>query len=296
MEFFHIKLRCDGGDPVKTCFRTRAKFADNASDFLETLIVVRHLVVGDAADLAVHRRPAEQLVVDLLTNGGFDEMRTGEKHTPGFIHDQRFIAHDWEIRTTGNTRSHDGSNLRDTHGRHDGIVPEDAAEMLFVREDLTLQWQEYARRINQINDGEPVLDRNFLGAEVLLAGNREPRPGFHRGIISDDNHFTSVNFPNPKHRPRRRRTAIFFIHLERSEQPDLKEVASGINQFLDSLACGELAFLVEFLDSHLAAAKLHRFGSLVYDIEEFAVGLFVLQERGGLLNCGTDLRHERPSL
>src|SRR5690606_489826 len=101
----------------------------------------------------------------------------------GLLHDQGLVAHDRQVGAAGHAAAHHGGDLRDAHAAHHGVVAEDAAEVLFVGEDLVLHGQVHAGAVHQVDDGQTVLDGDLLGAQVLLAGHGEPGAGLHGGVV-----------------------------------------------------------------------------------------------------------------
>ena len=103
-------------------------------------------------------------VVYILANGGFYEVATGQEDGAGFIYDEGFIAHDGQVGAPGHTASHYGGNLGDAHAAHDGVVAENATEVLFIRENFVLHGQVNPGAVYQVDDGQVVFHGNFLGA------------------------------------------------------------------------------------------------------------------------------------
>ena len=48
--------------------------------------------------------------------------------------------------------------------------------MLFVWENLVLHWQVHPRTVDEVDDGESILEGNLLGSKVFLPvmGNQAP--------------------------------------------------------------------------------------------------------------------------
>ena len=114
-------------------------------------------MICHAAESRVHVRPAQLLDRHLLAGRRADERRTAEENGAGVFDDDGFIGHRRHVRAAGRRPAHDGRDLRDLAGRHDGLVVEDAAEMFAIREDLCLQRQKCAARIDEVNAGQPIL-------------------------------------------------------------------------------------------------------------------------------------------
>ena len=61
-------------------------------------------------------------VVDVLTDGGFDQVAAGEEDAAGLLHDEGLVAHDGQVGAARHAAAHDGGDLRDAHGAHHGVV------------------------------------------------------------------------------------------------------------------------------------------------------------------------------
>ena len=77
--------------------------------------------------------------------------------------------------------------------RHAGLVVEDAAEVLAVGEDLVLQRQEGAARVDEVDARQAVLEGDLLGAQVLLHRDRKVGAALHRGVVGDDHRLAAVD-------------------------------------------------------------------------------------------------------
>ena len=69
---------------------------------------------------------------------------------------------------------------------HLRLVEEDPPEVLAVREDLGLQRQERAARVDEVQARQLVLLGDLLRAQVLLDRQREVRAALHRRVVRDD--------------------------------------------------------------------------------------------------------------
>ena len=66
------------------------------------------------------------------------------------------------------------------------LVVEDPTEVLAVGEDCSLLGEEGTAGVDEVDARQPVLERDLLGAQVLLDGDRVVRPTFHRGVVGHD--------------------------------------------------------------------------------------------------------------
>ena len=148
--------------------------------------VVHGEVVGDAREARVDVGAAEVLGRDHLARRGLHQGRAGEEDGALLPHDDRLVAHRGHVGAAGGAAPHHGRDLRDAERRHGGLVEEDAAEVVAVREDLVLVREVGAAAVHQVDAGEAVLLGDLLGAEVLLHGDREVGAALHRGVVGDD--------------------------------------------------------------------------------------------------------------
>ena len=122
---------------------------------VETRLVVGLAIVDGAAIARVNVGAAQVFVRDVLTDRRLDQGRPGEIQARSFGH-QHGVAQDRQVRTSGDAVAHDGGILGNALRREDGVVAEDPAEVVFIGEDLVLHGQKNARRVDQVNHGQPV--------------------------------------------------------------------------------------------------------------------------------------------
>ena len=121
-------------------------------------------------------------------------------------------------------------DLRDALGRHARLVEEDAAEVVAVGEDLGLQRQERAARVDEVDAGQAVLQRDLLRAQVLLHRHREVGAALHRGVVGDDHHFASRHAADAGHDARggaRRRRTCRRRRAARARETASRDRAAG---------------------------------------------------------------------
>ncbi len=149
------------------------------------------------------------------------ERRTAEKDGAGALDDDRFVRHRRHVGAAGGARSHHDGDLRDALRGHPRLVEEDAAEVLAVGEDLGLHRQEGAAGVDEVDARQPVLERDLLGAEMLLDGDRIVGAALHRGVVRDDDHLAARHAADAGHDTRTRRLVV--VHAERRERRKLEE-------------------------------------------------------------------------
>ena len=250
-----VEGRRHGRRAVEPDARALAEAAHEVADGGDGGLVVRHLVVGHARDVALRGGAAERLVVRHLAHGGADERRAREEDAARALDDERLVRHDGQVGAAGHARTHDGRDLRDALAGEHGVVAEDAPEVLLVGEDLVLHRQEDAGRIDEVDDGEVVFEGDLLGAEVLLGRHGKPRAGLDGGVVRDDYAQPALDAPEHDDDARRRAAADVLVHPVGRPQPDLQEVAA-VAERGDALAGGHLAAAVLALDPLPAAAEL----------------------------------------
>ncbi len=232
----------------------------------EARVVVRLAKIDRAADFRVHFRAAQFFGGNFLSDCRLHQRRPREKESRTFRH-QDVIAHHGQIRAARDAHSHDGRDLGNAHGAHDGVVAEHAAEIVGVGEDVFLQRQENASGIDQVNRGNMIVDGNILRANHFFRREREESPGFHRRVVGDDHHQTPADSPEAGDRARGRRAAPLLVHFVRGVNSQLEKRSVRIDQLGDALARGQAALLVLRFDGLRAAALLNR-GFLVLDFRE----------------------------
>ena len=152
---------------------------DLAGDRQRMAVVVGE-VVGDAGGARVHVAAAQVLGGHDLAGGGLHQRRAAQEDGPLVLHDDRLVAHRRHVGAAGRARAHHHRDLRDALRGEVGLVVEDAAEVLLVREDLVLQRQEGAAGIDEVDAGQAVLRARSparAGASSRSAGSRcRPSP------------------------------------------------------------------------------------------------------------------------
>ena len=166
--------------------RLAVEIRDDRAAEREGVLVVERLVVGDARLAGVDLGAAQLLGRDVLAGRGLHQRRAAEEDRAGALDDHGLVAHRRDVGATGRATAHDQRDLRDGRRRHAGLVVEDAAEVVAVREDLGLEREECAAAVDEVDARQPVLERDLLGAQVLLDGHRVVRAALDRRVVGDD--------------------------------------------------------------------------------------------------------------
>ena len=119
-------------------------------------------VVGKTADPRVHLGAAERLVVALLAGRHLHQRRTAEEDLRALLDHHDVVAHARHVRAAGRrVAEHDGDR-RDAFRRELGDVVE---RLPAGDEDLALRRQVGAAGLDQVDDRQPVLAGDLVGAQ-----------------------------------------------------------------------------------------------------------------------------------
>ncbi len=168
-------------------------------------------------------------------------------------HDDRLVAHRRHVGAAGGARAHHQRDLRDPARRELGLVEEDAAEVVAIGEDLVLERQERAARVDEIEARQPVLERDLLRSQVLLDGHRVVGAALDRRVVRDDHRVDSLDATDAGHDSRTRRLVV--VEAIRRKRVQLEEGAPRIDEPIDPLANGKLAALPMAGDRALVAPR-----------------------------------------
>ena len=108
-------------------------------------------------------------------------------------HDHRLVAHRRHVGAAGRARAHHDRDLRDPLRGHPRLVVEDPPEVVAVGEDLGLQREEGAARVDEVDARQVVLLGDLLGAQVLLHGQREVGAALHGRVVRDDHALAALD-------------------------------------------------------------------------------------------------------
>src|SRR4029450_1174033 len=120
-----------------------------------------------------------------------------------------------------------------------------------IREDLGLEREECAARVDEVEARKPVLLRDLLRTQVLLDGQREVRAPLHGGFVPAAPALPPFDDADPGDDPGRGRLPV--VDIPRREGVQLEERGAGIEEQVDPLTRGELPTRAVALDGLLAA-------------------------------------------
>jgi hypothetical protein len=158
-----------------------------------------------------------------------------------------------------------------------------------VGEDLGLQREEGAARVDEVQARQAVLARDLLRAEVLLDGERVVRAAFHRRVVRDDHALPTLDDADPRDDAGGRCVAV--VELPRGEGVQLEEGRARIHEPVDPLSRRELAARAMALDRLLAAARSHERRTLSQLGDELLHRRAAALERVVACDLGREHRH-----
>ena len=188
----------------------------------------------------------------VLAGGGLHQRRAAEEDRAGAADDDGLVAHRRHVRAARRARPHDQRDLRDPGGRHPRLVVEDPPEVIAVREDLRLEREERAARIDEVDARQPVLERDLLGPQVLADRHRVVGAALDRRVVGDDDAGRALDPADARDDPGA--GCVVVVQAGRGEGRQLEEGRARVEQPLDPLADGELAALAMALDRTVVAA------------------------------------------
>ena len=212
----------------------RAKPRDDGAHDLQGVVVVHRHVIHHAGAAAVGVGPAEFGGGDHFAGGGLHQGRAGQedgalalaRRTPA--HDHRLVAHGRHIGAAGGGQAHDAGDLGDALGAHVRLVVEDAAEVVPVWENLRLVRQVGAAAVHQVDAGQAVLQRDLLGAQVLLDRHGKVDAALHRGVVGHDHHLAAGHPADAGDQPSAGGLAV--VQAMGGERRHLQKRRAGIKQ------------------------------------------------------------------
>ena len=172
--------------------------------------------------------------------------------------------------------------------RHPRLVEEDPPEVLAVREDVVLERQIGAARVDEVDARQPVLLGDLLRAQVLLDRKREVRAALDGRVVRDDHALPALDDSDPGHDPGRR--CLSVVHLPRGERVQLQERRTGIDEPVDPLARRELPARAVPFHRHGAAARRDQSRPLAQFGDERLDPRMPAHE---LVRTTVDMRHEQ---
>ena len=112
--------------------------------------------------------------------------------------DHRFVRHRWDISSPGGARPHDDRDLWNASGRHGRLIVENTAKMVSVWKHTGPRRKISAAGIHEVNARQVVLPGDFLGAQMLLHGQRIVCAALNGRIIHDEHALCPLDAANAR--------------------------------------------------------------------------------------------------
>ena len=263
---------------------------DDAPGDGEGVGVVLGIVVGHARSAGMDVGPAQLLRAHHLPRRRLHQRRAAEENGALVADDHGLVRHGRHVGPARRAGAHDDGDLGDARGRHGGLVVEDAAEMVLVREDAGPVGQVGPARIDEVDAGQVVLARHVLGAQVLLDRERIVGAALDGGVVGDDDAFLARDAPHARDDASRRHLAL--VHAVGGELAELEERRARIEEGAHPVAGKKLAARQVPLARALGPAQLgHRHGRAQIGDESAHGGRVLLERRGAGGDGGLDDAH-----
>ena len=192
---------------------------------------------------------------DHFAGRGPHQRRAADEDRSRSLDDDRLVGHRRNVCAAGRARTHDGGDLRDALSRHAGLVIEDAPEVVAIGEDVGLQRQKGAARVDEIDARQMVLRRDFLRAQMFFHRHRVVRSALDRRVVGHDRARRAGDRADARDDAGRRR--VVTVHPVGGQRGEFEERRTGIDEALDALARGQLAALTVTLRRDGTAALAH---------------------------------------
>jgi hypothetical protein len=195
---------------------------------------------------------AELLGGHILAGGRLHQRRPADEDRARALDDHGLVAHRGHVGAAGRARAHHDGDLRDPLGRHARLVEEDAPEVVAVGEDLGLEREECAARVDEVDAREAVLLGDLLRAQVLLDREREVGSALDGGVVGDDHALPTLDDTDPGHDSGR--GGLTLVQVPGGEGVQLEKGAVRVDEPVDPLAGGQLPARAVALDGLRRAA------------------------------------------
>src|SRR6056297_171063 len=239
VDFFGVVQRSPGLADFHVGGLATVQVGDAAPCDFEGVGIVFGIMVGNTGDFTVYVCATEVFGGYYFTGGGFFQWRAGQEDGALVADDDGFVRHGGHVGATGGAQAHDDGNLGDVVGGHAGLVVEDAAEVVAVREDFVLPWQVGAARVYEVDAGQAVLQGDFLGPQVFFHRQRVVAATFNGGVVGDDHAFGAGDTAHAGDHASCR--DFFAIDVVGGELADFQEGGAVVQEAVDALAGEQLA-------------------------------------------------------
>ena len=203
------------------------------------MFVVLRVVIDDAGDTRMHVGAPQFFGADHFTGCRLDQRRATQKDGALLAHDDRLIAHRRHVGAAGSAGPHHHRDLRNSSGRHVGLVVKNSPEVIAIRKHILLARQMRSAGIDQVNTGQIILRRDVLRAQVFLHRDRIVGAALDGGVVGDNHAFQTLHSADAGNQSARRNIVI-AIHLVTRKLANLEKRCTRIDQALDPLTRQQL--------------------------------------------------------
>ncbi len=205
-------------------------------------------------------------------------------------HDDALVGHGRYVGASGSAAAEHNADLGDSFRRHAGLVVEDATEVVAVGEDLVLQRQVGAARVDQVDAGQAVGLGDLLGAQMLLDGDGEVGAALDRGVVGDNQALAPGDTADAGDQAGGGSGAV--VHVPGSQLRQLQKWCAGVEQLFDAFARQQLAAVPVALTGLVAATLAHPVDLVAQIVDEVVHLLDIFAEDFGIrIDSAFQLRH-----
>src|SRR5690606_21066732 len=255
--------------------------------------LVRSNMVADAGFEGMQGGAAEIHAVNHLGDRRTDDLRSAQMDRGTAVDHHEFVAQGGNVSAAGGAFSEHHGKLRDAFGRHAALAIEGAAEMVLVVEHLFHLVEVRAAAIDQIEDRKPVLDGDFLSANMLLHRLAEKASAFHRGVIGDDHAGGATHRADAGDDAGTGQLAV--IKAPGSQRRELEKGGAGVDQQVDAITHQQLLAGAMAFDHAFAAAGQRPVEPLVKLVDQSLVSVLPRAKAGVARINGTAQNSHYPS-
>ena len=272
--------------------RTPAQPPDHLACQAHRVRVVLGQVLAQTGDVGVHERATQLLVGGDLAGSGFEQRRSGQKRFGATAHHDDIVGEAGHVRAARGRRPVHHRDDRNPGSRQPREVVEQRAA---ADEELHPVLEQIgARRLDQVQERQPVLQRDGLRAQHLLGAQHLKGAGVDAGVARHDHdaHTADVADTTDHRATRDGRLGVVGIVKVAGQGGQLQPGCARIEQPGDALARQQLPALVEQrlgVRGGIAGARLERTQALDQPEHVRAVALERLARD---VECGLNRRHQ----
>jgi hypothetical protein len=207
--------------------------------------VVLGQVVAQARDVGVHLGAAQLFFGGHLAGGGHQQRRAGQEGPRAAAHHDDVVRQPGLVGAAGGGRAVRDGHHRQPGGRHARQVAEQAAA---AHEVLHAVGHEVgARAFHQLHEGQPVLQRQFLHAQLLVQAHGLQRTGVDARVGRADHAAHARHGADAGDRCRRRARCGpgRAVQPQPGQRAQFQERRAGVQQQRQAFARQQLAALLE---------------------------------------------------